>query len=217
MKGLFITVEGVEGCGKSTQIRFLREYLESLGYQPVVTREPGGCPFSEALRGLLLSPEYAPAPMAELFLCLSARAQLVNEVLRPALEAGRVVICDRYCDSTVAYQGYGRGLGAELVKGLNRQATGGLMPDLTIYLQIPPEGSFTRKGGACQTDRMERENMAFFERVYRGFNQLASEEERFFVINTQNNTKFETAAALRGAVDAQLQKKPGLEKTAPQE
>ena len=140
MKGIFITFEGIDGCGKSTQTALCREWLESLGKTVLLVREPGGTKIGEKIRSLLLDKDNgAMAPMTELFLFEAARAQIVEETIKPALEEGKVVICDRFFDSSVAYQGCARGLGADMVSRLNMYATGGLAPDITFFLDISVE------------------------------------------------------------------------------
>jgi len=145
MSGLFVTFEGGEGSGKSTQLERLAARLRAQGPEPVMTREPGGTPFAERVRGLLLDSPDPPGPLAEALLMVAARADLVRRVLEPALRSGRVVLCDRYADSTLAYQGAGRGLDMALLSALNRAATGGLMPDLTLLFDIDPAIGMARR------------------------------------------------------------------------
>lgn len=176
MSGVFITFEGGDGAGKTTQMRRLADAVERAGVDVVVVREPGGTPVGEAIRAVLLGPEHERMePVAELFLFAASRAQLTEEVIRPALAAGRVVLCDRYADSTTAYQGYGRGLDLDFVRRVNEAATGGLKPDLTIVLDVDPrEGvAVASEGGP---DRMERESAAFHERVRAGYATIAAAE-----------------------------------------
>lgn len=166
MSGLFITFEGVEGAGKTTQIALLKSALESAGHCVVATREPGGDPVAEAIRSVLLDPRHDVTPTAELLLFLAARAQVTDHIIRPRLQSGDIVLCDRFTDSTVAYQGYARGNDVELVRRLNDLATGGLTPDLTFVLDLD-----ARAGLARQTDRnrMEDESLAFHQRVREGY------------------------------------------------
>lgn len=174
MKGLFLTFEGIEGCGKSTQAHLLSHHLEAGGHTVVLTREPGGTPIAETIRGILLDPANAAmVPMAELLLYEAARAQHVQELIRPALEAGKIVICDRFQDSTTAYQGAGRRLGEVNVQELHAVATGGLEPDLTIFLDLPVDEGLRRAVSASEPDRIEREDLSFHERVHQGFVDLA--------------------------------------------
>lgn len=174
MSGVFITFEGTEGCGKSTQVHLLTRHLESDGHEVVVTREPGGTPIAEAIRDLLLDPaNEAMAPTAELLLYEAARAQHVQEKIRPALDEGKIVICDRFYDSTTAYQGAGRKLPEIDIESLHELATQGLTPDLTIFLDLPVEEGLRRAKSAGPADRIENEALEFHERVYAGFIQLA--------------------------------------------
>ncbi|MBM7866355.1 dTMP kinase [Heliomicrobium gestii] len=183
MPGLFITLEGADGAGKTTQGALLAQAFRKLGFSVVETREPGGTPVSEAARRVLLDPSLTGmAPMAEVFLYAAARAQLVTEVIQPALAAGAVVICDRFIDSTLAYQGFGRGLPMERLEAINRMATEGLTPDLTLLLDIDTEEGLQRARRRPEqaewqgADRMEREAAAFHQRVRRGFLELAKKE-----------------------------------------
>ncbi len=179
MKGAFITLEGVEGSGKTTQMALLHDRLEADGHRVLLTREPGGTPIAEAIRGILLDPaNTALSPVAELLLYEAARAQNVAERIRPALEEGRIVICDRFADSTTAYQGAGRVLPRDAVRELHRLATGALWPDLTIVLDLPVEEGLKRAGAAHTRDRIEREPVEFHERVRREFLRIAESEPR---------------------------------------
>lgn len=172
-KACFITFEGTDGVGKSTQIRFVQEYLEQRGIDVVLTREPGGCSISEQIRQVLLSKENAEmCPECEALLYAAARAQHMKEVILPAIESGKTVICDRFYDSSMAYQGWGRNLGAETVERINETALFGKLPDLTVLLALPPAAAFERKRGE-HDDRMEESGDAFFERAYEGFCQMA--------------------------------------------
>lgn len=177
-KGRFITVEGCEGVGKTTQLRLLREYLASEGIDACFTREPGGTPLAEKIRGIILSPDSEGlTPYTELLLYAAARRQHTEEMIIPMLKAGKLVVCDRYSYSTLAYQGYGRGLDVNTVKTLNRFAQAGAEIDLTVFLDLPPEKGFARKGGADASDRMDSQPRDFHNRVYRGF--LSVEDENF--------------------------------------
>jgi dTMP kinase len=174
-----VVVEGIDGCGKSTQLELLRQWLPTSGLMPAGTslltsREPGGTPLGQALRELLLHPPAAASPCsdAELLLYAADRAQHVAQVIRPALEAGDWVLCDRFTGSTVAYQGYGRGLPLERIAALEGFATGGLEPNLTLWLDLPLEESLRRRGGRA-ADRIEASGHAFLERVAVGFATLA--------------------------------------------
>jgi len=184
-RGAFITFEGVEGAGKSTQLDHLEKYLNAKGYDVLVTREPGGTQLGEAIRSLLLDPGNAEmSATAELFLYQAARAQHVAELIRPALEAGTVVLCDRFSDSTTAYQGAGRGVPLADVARLHAMTTGGTSPALTVVIDVPAEVGLARASQAGHPDRIERESVAFHERVRAGFLQLAElEPERVKVVN----------------------------------
>ncbi len=175
-QGLFITFEGTDGSGKTTQATRLAEHLRAQGYEVVQVHEPGGTEVGERVRGLLLDKELAGMdPMAELLLYEAARAQLVREVVVPALEAGKVVVCDRFADSSVAYQGYGRKLGPDIVEQLNAAATGGLVPDRTILLDMDPEISMQRAlGDGDGPDRIEAEGAGLQRDFYDGFRALAA-------------------------------------------
>jgi dTMP kinase len=183
---LFVTFEGIEGSGKSSQLRFLAGHLRQHGHAVVETREPGGTAAGAAIRRLVLGPEALPlTPLAELLLYCADRSQHVVEVIRPALAGGRMVLCDRFSDSTIAYQGYGRGLDLAALLALDARARDGLSPDLTFLLDCPVEVGLARTRGRAETpDRFEREAAAFHERVRQGFHTLATAEPgRFCVID----------------------------------
>ncbi|MEW6720934.1 MAG: dTMP kinase [Thermodesulfobacteriota bacterium] len=173
-RGYFLTFEGIEGSGKSTQLRRLAARLAARGIPHVVTREPGGTPLADQIRSLLLSPrDEAVFPETELLLYEAARAQHVRSAVLPALEAGKAVLCDRFHDATTAYQAHARGLDAGTVELLNRFASGGLLPDLTLLFDLPPETGFARIAGRSRgADRMERESLAFHRRVREGYLRL---------------------------------------------
>ena len=181
-RGIFITLEGGEGAGKTTQAQLLHRRLERSGREVVVTREPGGTNLSEKLRDIVFRPGLAPE--TELFLILAARAHLVAEVIRPALERGDIVICDRYSDSTLAYQGYGRGLDIEAVAAADKLATGGLRPDLSVLLELPVEVGLARKTANAEWDSIGQEGREFHDRVHAGFGQLVAREPgRWLVVD----------------------------------
>ena len=183
-KGLFITFEGGDGCGKTTQIKLLDEYLRNKGYKTLLTREPGSKGLGVKLREILLNYDGEVSPTCESFLFLADRAQHVDCIVKPALDDGVIVLCDRHTDSTVAYQGYGRGLDLEEIHHLNKLATSGLKPDLTIVLDVDVETSQARVGG--EKDRMESAGQEFFERVRKGFLEIAkSEPDRVKVIDSK--------------------------------
>jgi dTMP kinase len=185
MTGLFITFEGVEGCGKSTQIERMKNHLESLGHTCMVTREPGGVDIAEKIRGLLLDPSNsAMCPETELLLYVAARAQHVAERIRPAVEAGTIVLCDRYADSTTAYQRAGRDLPLETVRILHEIGTGDFTPDITFVIDVPVEIGLERARARRGLDRIEQEPVDFHERVRNEFLRIAeSEPDRAHVID----------------------------------
>jgi dTMP kinase len=187
---LFITFEGGEGCGKSVQARVLYRRLSQLVIPVVLTHEPGGTSLGKKLaRWLKWTEDMGVSPLAELLLFNTSRTQLIDEVIRPSLEKGKVVICDRYADSTTAYQSYGRGLDLEMVKAINNAATQGLKPDLTVLLDISVEKGLARKTKKRQ-DRFERENIAFHQRVRGGYLKLAANEPgRWLVIDASQSRK----------------------------
>ena len=175
MRGFFLTLEGIDGSGKSSLAGALAEWLEGQGYQVVRTKEPGGTPLGRRIRDLLLDNGRSLAAATELYLYLADRAEHVEEILIPALEAGKVVISERYTDSTVAYQGYGRGVDLALLAGMNEFATQGLVPDLTLLLEVPLEVGRERRR-ALTPDRVEAEPPDFHARVLRGYAAIASQE-----------------------------------------
>jgi dTMP kinase len=170
-KGLFIVFEGIDGAGKSTQARLLSKHLQDAGLGVLAVKEPGGTMAGDQLRELLLSAESRLEPLTELMLYEASRCQLVQEVIRPALARGQTVISERYALSSLAYQGYGRGLPLELISRLNDEATGGLEPDLTLWIDLPPELGLTRKRGT--PDRIERSGLDFYRRIRAGYEALA--------------------------------------------
>ncbi len=211
----FITIEGIEGCGKSTQIGHLARHLADRGEQTLTTREPGGCPIADEIRTILLHPgNAAMAPRAELLLYAAARAQHVDEVVRPALSQGTTVLCDRFTDATLAYQGYGRGLDIDLINRLNLIAADGLTPDLTLLLEMPvEEGLFRarrRNTDSAEVDegRFEAESLAFHRKVRDGYLQLAAREERFKIIDARGDIDA-VAEKIRRTVDDFLRSAPG--------
>ncbi|MEA5112795.1 MAG: dTMP kinase [Geobacteraceae bacterium] len=203
----FITFEGIEGCGKTTQMRLLADFLTSRGHNVTRTREPGGCAIADQVRAILLDAENrALVPLAELLLYAAARAQHVEEVIRPALAAGGIVICDRFTDATVAYQGYGRSLDLDLIDRLNRIATGGIMPDLTVLLDCPEETGLDRamerinSTAGAREERFEQESIKFHRAVRQGYLRLAdAEPHRFLVLDATRGIE-ETAAEIVGKI-----------------
>lgn len=173
-RGIFITMEGPDGSGKSTQIELLKQYLEGAGYDVLITREPGGNRISEAIREIILNSEYTEmSPVTEMMLYASARAQLIAEVIGPAIESGKAVISDRFVDSSLVYQGMARGLGVETVYEINKVAIGEYMPQLTIMLDLPAEVGISRKKDQKELDRMELESLEFHKKVTAGYREMA--------------------------------------------
>ncbi len=202
VRGVFITIEGGEGTGKSTQVARLAELLRDAGLSVTVVREPGGTRVGEAVREILLDRVHAGLDArAELMLYEASRAQLVREVLMPALVAGGVVVCDRFTDSTTAYQGYGRGLPLYEVASLNRFATTGLEPDLTIVLDLDVVEGLGRAVGPGGADRLEAEEIEFHERVRDGFHRIAAEEPARVRVLEAVGTVDEVAARIREVVE----------------
>ncbi len=201
MRGVFITMEGGEGVGKSTQVRVLADRLRCLGATVLEAREPGGTPVGDRIRGLLLDPTAHMSPATELLLYEASRAELVSAVIEPALSRGEVVLCDRFYDSTTAYQAYGRGLDVDLICALNATATGALRPDVTVYLALPLEEAMPRAthGGA---DRIEAESTAFHRKVIEGFEQIAAAEPDRVLRVGAHGTVAEVAERVWAAVAA---------------
>jgi len=194
---MFVSFEGLDGCGKTTQARLLARALEETGVEVVLTREPGGTPLGEQIRDLVLHGDHV-APWAEAALYAAARAQHVEELIRPALARGATVVCDRYVDSSVAYQGAGRGLGVEEVLALNLTAVGGLLPELTFLVEIDIDTALARVG--AEGDRIERAEAAFWPRVAEAYRALAARfPERYVVIDGRRGVA-EVAAEVRDHV-----------------
>ena len=180
-RGHFVTVEGIEGAGKSTQMDAIRQFLEERGIRVVMTREPGGTPLSEAVRTLLLDPDNrGMSPATELLLVFAARAEHLHKVIRPALESGHWVLSDRFTDATFAYQGGGRGIEAARIATLEEWVQGRLRPDLTLLLDVPVEAGMSRIAGRGQRDRFEREDREFFQRIRNSYLQRAAAEPQRF-------------------------------------
>lgn len=189
MKGLFITIEGGDGSGKSTQIKLLYEFLENKGYDMVLTREPGGTLISEEIRKVILNKDYMEmSDMTEALLYAAARAQHVHQLVRPQVAKGKIVICDRYVDSSIVYQGYARGMGIEAIETINRFATGGLKPDLTVLLQISAEEGIKRKSSQQELDRLELQKLEFHLKVAEGYQMMAEREpDRILMIDASKS------------------------------
>ena len=173
-KGIFITMEGPDGSGKTTQIEKLKSYLEEKGYDVLITREPGGTRISEAVRGIILNKDFTEMdPVTEMLLYASARAQLVAQCIAPAIDSGKAVISDRFVDSSVVYQGIARELGIDTVYEVNRSAIRGYEPDITFLLDLPAEVGIARKKNQAELDRMENETLEFHKMVAEGYRSLA--------------------------------------------
>ena len=189
-RGLFISFEGADGSGKSTQYRIFAEYLRQQGYDILLTREPGGTPISESIRNIILDPgNKEMSDMTEALLFAASRAQLVSQVIKPAVEQGKIVLCDRFMDSSIAYQGYARGLG-DCVRVINEYAVEGTQPDITFFLDLSPEDGRKRNKAAGKTDRMEQEAIEFHDKVYRAYLSLAEiYKDRFVVIDASGSVE----------------------------
>lgn len=206
---MFITLEGIEGSGKTTQVRTIAQWLKAAGREPLTTREPGGTPIGGQIRSVLLNPDNRElAPTAELLLYVADRVQHLETVVRPALAAGRVVVCDRYVDATLVYQGYARGLDLAMIRQLHRLVCHGLRPDLTLLLDLNPEAGLARAwrrihadGFHARESRFEKEQLAFHQRVRAGYLEMAGREpERFKVIDAAVD-----AQAVRLQIEAALE------------
>lgn len=212
MNGVFITLEGTEGAGKTTQVRLLADWLNTLRLTVAVTREPGAGKIGAEIRRVLLNPENGElSPVAEALLMAADRAQHTAEFLLPKLADGAIVLCDRYIDSHIAYQGYGRGLSVEWLRELNERATEGLYPDMTLLLDLPPELGLARASERGAADRMEQEQVEFHRRIYEGYLAMAAAEpERIKVINAAAAPD-EVQTAIRREVWALLVRKGMVE------
>ncbi|NLP07400.1 MAG: dTMP kinase [Clostridiaceae bacterium] len=190
-RGLFVTVEGTDGCGKTTQIRNIIDHLSSLGCRVVLTREPGGTRISENIRSIILDPTFTEMhSITELMLYSAARAQLVEQVIKPSIAKSETVICDRYIDSFYAYQGYGRGLDMDMLKKITSLAIDDMIPDITIFLDLDPEIGLRRRMNAANGDRIENEQIEFHRRVYDGYKQLARENpDRIKIIDASRSVE----------------------------
>lgn len=209
--GFFISFEGIEGCGKTTQQKLLAQSLSERGLKVTITREPGGCPIADKIRGILLDANNsAMTPLAELLLYSAARAQHMEEVIRPAMAAGRIVLCDRFTDATIAYQGYGRELDLTAIIHLNSLATGDFSPQLTVLLDCPVETGLNRaiarinNGTGAREDRFELESIRFHQRVRDGYLKLAAMSPERFIVIDGNRNPAETAASVLTEVSARI-------------
>jgi len=188
---MLITFEGIEGCGKTTQIDLLGDHLVRQGYSVVKTREPGGTSFGEALRKLLLTKDMNVGPMCELMVFMAMRAQHMDEVILPAIKEGQIILCDRFTDATYAYQGSGRKIETQVIDALNAMVTKGIRPNLTVLLDISVEKGLKRRAAASDMDRIEAEEISFHQRVRKAYGRLAKEDpKRFFVVDA--NLKIDT-------------------------
>ena len=197
MRGKFVTVEGCEGSGKSTQLKLLAEYLTSIGTDFIMTREPGGSEISEDIRRIILNGKYMEmCDECEALLYAAARIQHLKEIVEPALDSGKLVICDRFVDSSFAYQGYARGLGEEYIASINKVALEDFSPDLTLFLDISPKDAFKRKHGADEDDRIESMGIDFHEKVYKGYKALLKKYPRICAVEC-SGSKFDTAENIK--------------------
>lgn len=207
MRGKFITFEGADGGGKSTQVQLAADYLRQRGYEVVVSREPGGTPLAEKVRALVLDPELPLSNISQTLLYLAARSEHVDKLLRPAVAAGKIVLCDRFSDSTLVYQGLALGKGAEKLselRRLNAFAAGGLTPDLTLLLDGEPELLARRRERRGVSDRYEQQGLDYQRRLRQGFLTLAqAEPERIKIINAEGDLQA-VAGAVQRALDALL-------------
>jgi len=201
--GLFITLEGPEGCGKSTQMRLLVPFLQQLGHDVVATREPGGTRIGDRVRAILLDPAHTEMLASTEFLLFSAaRAQHVGQVIRPHLERGGVVLCDRFADSSLAYQGYGYGRELEALRAISRYATDGLLPDVTLLLDLPVEVGLQRKQGGSGDawNRMEQKLLDYHDRVRAGYLSMAAAEPQRWVVLDGSQSRDQVQSAIREAL-----------------
>ncbi|MGN1040661.1 MAG: dTMP kinase [Candidatus Fimimonas sp.] len=197
----FITIEGCDGVGKTYQTKLLKQYCEETGANVVFTREPGGSDIAEQIRRIILDAENSEMDdMCEAFLYAASRIQHLHDIVKPALEQGKVVFCDRFVHSSYVYQGLGRGLGLQKIVDLNKIAVGDYMPEFTVFLDLSPEKAFERKGGADKTDRLEAVEHSFHEKVYNGYKQLIAEDPKRFVVIDASGTKEQTQQKLRQAL-----------------
>lgn len=181
---MLITFEGIEGCGKTTQIALLHTYLKKKGFDVIKTREPGGTTFGEMLRKVFLHENMEVYPLSELLVFMAMRAQHVEELIQPALKEGKVVLCDRFIDASYAYQGYGRGIDLGIIETLNRLVTKGVRPNLTVLLNCPVDTGLKRKAESADMDRFEKEELAFHNKIKKAYEKMSkADPQRFFVID----------------------------------
>jgi dTMP kinase len=201
---MFITFEGIEGSGKTTHVDLLGDYLCEKGLRVVKTREPGGTPVGEALRSVLLKKDLQVLPLTELLVFLASRAQHVEEVIRPALEEGNVVLCDRFVDASYAYQGYGRGIDLGIIETLNRLVTKGVRPNLTILLDCPVDVGLGRKSADGNLDRFEKEELSFHQKIRNAYIELAEDDPKRFVMLNARKDLAKTQEVIREKVEKLL-------------
>ena len=203
MKGKFITFEGSEGCGKSTQSRLLYQYLKRKGCNVIYLREPGATRINEKIRRVLLDPQNHITPICEMLLYMAARAEVVGQVIKPALGSGKIVICDRFLDSTLAYQGFGLGMDIKLIRNLGNFATQGIKPDLTVFLDLPVQHGLRHRKE--NLDRIEKRSLAYHFRVRRGYLKLvALEPERIKIVRVDDH-KNKTQGKIRELIIGLIQ------------
>ncbi len=202
--GLFVTLEGPDGSGKTTQEKMLTEYLQARGLSVICTREPGGTEIGEQIREVIFSQKSgAIRDETEVLLFSAARAQIVGQLIRPALADGKIVLCDRYADSTMAYQGYGLGLDLAALRAITRFATGGLVPDLTFYIDVPVEEGLARKHGG-DVNRLDEKDVAYHRRVRAGYLEMARQEPHRWVVVDGTQPRDQVQQQLRERLDREL-------------
>lgn len=203
-KGIFITFEGIDASGKTTQARKAVRYLREKGFDVLFLREPGGEPVSERIRKILLKSQSSVTPTTELMLYLASRSQLVEKKIIPALKSKKLVICDRFFDSTLAYQGFGRALDRKWIKDLNRKSTFGVKPDLTLLIDVPLEVYLKRAKLKKNKDRLEKENLAFYRRIRRGYLEIAKQDKKRVKVIDGSGTISQTWAKVKELADKYL-------------
>lgn len=205
MKGFFITFEGMEGSGKSTQVGLLGSRLKEEGFNIVVTREPGGTRIGEEIRNITHSRESVDlTAVTEAYLMAASRAQHVREIIKPALEAGKIVICDRYIDSSLAYQGYGRQMSQATIEQLNHEAIENIWPEMAIFLDIPLVKGMNRRNGSDKIDRLDLQQIDFYKRVYEGYQMIIGKDKDRFLVIDSAKTVTEVAAEIWKNVSRRL-------------
>ncbi len=200
-KGIFITFEGIDASGKTTQVKKTVQYLRRNGFDVLFLREPGGEPVSEQIRKILLKSKSAITPITELMLYLASRSQLIEKKIIPALEEKRVVVCDRFSDSTLAYQGYGRGLDKNWIKNLNQKSTLGVKPDLTLLIDVSLEVYIKRSKLKKNKDRLEKENLTFYRKIRKGYLEIAKNDGKRVKVIDGSSTIKETWDKVKSAID----------------